>query len=160
MRADHAVDRVGETQAQLFAQMIAQRRALIRHVLDRAVVAGERQIAAAPLVRPKRWPAVGWTAGVVILGVNAIQWSRGLRRQAVGARRLRGIGRTIRARDDLIKRRPLPDRSFRGLVALQQRIALKFALDERGRLDIGILQQLDRLTQLRRHDQCLALSKI
>jgi hypothetical protein len=40
---------------------------------------------------------------------------------------------------------------------LQQRIALQFLLDESRQVEIRQLQQLDRLLQLRRHDQGLAL---
>ena len=43
--------------------------------------------------------------------------------------------------------------------ALQQRIALKLVLDKGGQLDARKLQQLDRLQELRRHDQGLALPK-
>ena len=46
------------------------------------------------------------------------------------------------------------------VVALEQRIPLQLLLDEARHLDVGILQQLDRLPQLRRHDQRLRLAKI
>ena len=46
----------------------------------------------------------------------------------------------------------------RRIVTLQQRIALQLGLAILGQLDIGQLQQLDRLLQLRRHDQRLALT--
>ena len=45
------------------------------------------------------------------------------------------------------------------LVTLEQRIALKFLVDENLKLDIRHLQQLDRLLQLRRHDERLALAE-
>ena len=44
--------------------------------------------------------------------------------------------------------------------ALQQRIALQFLLDEGRKVEIGQLQQLDRLHQLRRHHQRLGLSEL
>ena len=47
-----------------------------------------------------------------------------------------------------------------GLVALEQRIAFQLALDIFGQFEIGQLQQLDRLLQLRRHDQGLALPQL
>ena len=43
------------------------------------------------------------------------------------------------------------------LVALQQRIAFQLGLDEGVELQVGQLQQLDRLLQLGRDDQPLAL---
>jgi hypothetical protein len=47
-----------------------------------------------------------------------------------------------------------------GLVALQQGIALDLGFDEGVDLEIGHLQQLDRLLQLGRHDQRLALAHL
>ena len=44
--------------------------------------------------------------------------------------------------------------------ALEQRIALELFLDERDEIEIGQLQQLDRLHQLRRHHQRLRLPKL
>ena len=46
------------------------------------------------------------------------------------------------------------------LGALEQRIALELGLDEAGQLDIGELQQLDGLLQLRRHDQIVGLTEL
>ncbi len=46
------------------------------------------------------------------------------------------------------------------LVALQQRIAFQLAFDIGLQLEIGHLQQLDGLLQLRGHDQGLALAQI
>ena len=43
--------------------------------------------------------------------------------------------------------------------ALQQRIALQFAFHIGGEIEIGELQQLDGLHQLRRHHQSLALAE-
>ncbi len=52
------------------------------------------------------------------------------------------------------------DRGFRAVAgALQQRIALQFLLDEGRKVEIRQLQQLDRLHQLRRHDQRLRLAE-
>ena len=47
--------------------------------------------------------------------------------------------------------------SVAALIALEQRIAFKLAFDIGLQLEVGHLQQLDRLLQLRRHDQGLAL---
>ena len=44
--------------------------------------------------------------------------------------------------------------------ALKQRIALQFLLDEGRKVEIGQLQQLDRLHQLRRHHQRLGLAEL
>jgi hypothetical protein len=45
-------------------------------------------------------------------------------------------------------------------IALKQRVLFDLALDIGGELDIGELQQLDRLLQLRGHDKGLALPDI
>ena len=45
-------------------------------------------------------------------------------------------------------------------VAVEQRIALEFGIDEFIEFEIGELQQLDRLLQLRRHDELLALAEL
>jgi hypothetical protein len=47
-----------------------------------------------------------------------------------------------------------------GLLALKQRIALELGFDEGDQLHVGELQQLDRLLQLRRHHQTVALPKL
>ena len=53
------------------------------------------------------------------------------------------------------------DRGFGAVAgALQQRIALQFLLDEGRQVEIGQLQQLDRLHQLRRHHQRLRLAEL
>ena len=44
--------------------------------------------------------------------------------------------------------------------ALEQRISLQFLLDEGRKVEIGQLQQLDRLHQLRRHHQRLRLAEL
>ena len=45
------------------------------------------------------------------------------------------------------------------LRALKQGVALKLLLDVGGKLHVGVLKKLDRLQQLRRHDQGLALAE-
>ena len=45
-------------------------------------------------------------------------------------------------------------------VALEQRIALELRLDEGVELEVGQLQQPNRLLQLRRHHQLLALPQL
>ena len=44
--------------------------------------------------------------------------------------------------------------------AIEQRIAFEFGLDIRDQIEVGELQQLDRLHQLRRHHQRLALAEL
>ena len=46
------------------------------------------------------------------------------------------------------------------LLALEERVLLELALDVGRQLEIAQLQQLDRLLQLRRHHQSLALTHI
>ena len=59
----------------------------------------------------------------------------------------------------LVESRALADQ-LGALVALKQRIALQLFLDEGRDFLIGVLEELDGLTQLRRHDQRLGLSEL
>ena len=59
----------------------------------------------------------------------------------------------------LVGRRALGG-GIRALVTLQQRVALQLLLDKGGSFQVGELQQLDGLTQLRRHDQGLRLPEL
>ena len=52
------------------------------------------------------------------------------------------------------------DRRGLAVVAFQQRIFFQLGFAIFGQFDIGQLQQLDRLLQLRRHDQRLALPQL
>ena len=66
----------------------------------------------------------------------------------------------LASRRRLLACRCLRDALGRRVVALEQRVLLDLALDERRQLEIGKLQQLDRLLQLRRHDERLGLPEI
>ena len=71
----------------------------------------------------------------------------------------RGDGRPLLsgvALGALVGRGPF-GRHFRALVAFEQRVALQLLLHEGGHFLVGELQQLDGLTQLRRHHQTLRL---
>jgi len=64
---------------------------------------------------------------------------------------------------DVGLRRLRARRARRALLAflrVEQRIALQLVIEEGGKLQIGELQQLDRLKELRSHHQRLALPKI
>ncbi len=80
-------------------------------------------------------------------------------RQRVGAGVIGGIGRGLAPIGQLVGRRTF-GRQGVGFGALEQRVALQLLLDEGGDLLVGELQQLDRLPQLRRHDQRLALAEL
>ena len=75
---------------------------------------------------------------------------------AIGRAGIVGIGKFGPLRRRLARHRGL------GAVAgaLQQRISLQFLLDKGRQIEIGQLQQLDRLHQLRRHHQRLRLSEL
>ena len=161
VRADHAVHRVGEAQAQLLAEMVAQGagarrrsrrcRARRRRSCDcRRGPRSDRQRGRRRRRRRDRRSSA-W---------SAIERRRRLGRQRVGARRIGRIGRRVgaRARSGRARRarrsavRRVSSRSSSGL---RSSSSSTNGVD----LDIGVLQQLDRLTQLRRHDQRLALAK-
>ena len=70
--------------------------------------------------------------------------------------RIAGIGEFGPLGDRLAR-----DRRFRAVAgAFQQRIALQLLLDEGRKVEIRQLQQLDRLHQLRRHNQRLRLAEL
>ena len=71
------------------------------------------------------------------------------------AARIAGIGEFGPLRDRFAR-----DRGFRSVVgAFQQRVPLQLLLDEGRKVEIRQLQQLDRLHQLRRHNQRLRLAE-
>ena len=160
MGTDHAIDRVLEAEAQLFAKIFPQRRAFIGDVVDAALISLERQAAAAAFHAAAWRPAIGRSAGVVGVGIVDIERRRGLGRQDIGAG---GVG-GVRGRDAgdrlLVERGALGVRHVGAFVAFEQRVPLQLLLDEGRGLDVGKLKKLDRLPQLRRHYQGLALTKV
>jgi hypothetical protein len=160
VRADHPIHRIVERQTKLLTEMFAQRTPIIGDVLNPALVGLKiaRATAAHDWRRKRR--AIRNAAGIVGLPHISIERRRGLGRQTLRLRVLRHIHAFAQPLRLLIRCRTLRVRTFGPVVALQQRIPLEFLLDEARHLDIGILQQLDRLTQLRRHDKRLRLPKI
>ena len=100
-------------------------------------------------------------AGVELLGIIGVQRGGRLVRKRVGADHEVGRDRlrAQRRRRALVERRLL-ERDLGPLVAFQQRVALELFLDKGGDLEIGELEQLDGLTQLRRHHQRLRVSEL
>jgi hypothetical protein len=159
---DHAMNRIGDRQRELFGEMIAQRR-----------LGGDEgfEIVVAVLA------AAGADTGPFRIG-GGLGLSRALRRLA-------GIGKDVldRSVERVLDRRRAVDVGFcplvlgrfargisegirgvlarlRGLLALgalQQRVALQFTFHIGRQIEIGELQQLDGLHQLRRHHERLAL---
>ena len=138
--------------------MIAQRPLVAGKIVDAAIVALKIMVSAASVHASGQWRSVAGPTRIIGFGMLRIQWRPTLGRQGVRPSGVGGIHRGGKSRFKLIQRRPLTDRRFGGIVALQERIALHFLLDEGVHFDIGKLQKLDRLTQLRRHDECLALA--
>jgi hypothetical protein len=102
---------------------------------------------------------VGDAPGIVGFGMRRIE-RLGIRAgQHLRTRQIGGIGGRVRGRGKLIGGGAF-GRNFRALVAFQQRVALQLLLDEGGGFQIGELQQLDRLPQLRRHHERLGLTQI
>ncbi len=46
-----------------------------------------------------------------------------------------------------------------GVLALEQRVPFELSLDEARKLEVGKLQELDRLLELRRHHQTVGLAE-
>ena len=176
-QADHAVDRIGGRQRQLRAQngrrASAARRYRprywrLRPIDPRRRPTPDQAVSDRPSASSLFCSARGAEVAVAVEGVldfraeafrQPFRGDRELRRAPVGlagiARELAGgFGRPGGRRVDAGRRRV-----GRFLRALQQGIALQLFLDESRQFDARILQQLDRLQQLRRHDQGLALPK-
>ena len=160
MRTDDAVDRIGKRQPQLLAEIVAQRVPLIGDIIDAAFVDIEVARAAVAGDRRGRRSTVRHPARVIALAGIGIERRRRLGGQRIRLRELRRIRGLADPLRHLVQRGPLGVRQLGAFVALEQRIPFQLLFDETCHLDVGILQQLDRLTQLRRHDESLRLAKI
>src|SRR3546814_7693850 len=69
------------------------------------------------------------------------------------------LGGGIDSRALLVHRRALQQSVVGALVAIEQRVLLEFSVNFRREFQVGKLEQLDGLLQLRRHDQRLALAQ-
>ena len=160
MRADHAIRRIVERQSQLLAEMVAQRATLIGDIIDAALIDVEVPGAAAADDRSGRRCTIGNTARVIGFAKIGVERRGHLRGQGVCLRQLRRIGGFAEPLRQLVRCGTFGIRQLGAVVALKQRIPLQLLFDEARHLDIGVLQQLDRLTQLRRHDERLGLAEI
>ena len=164
MAADDAVGRVGDGKVELRAEMVVQRgfrrqAALeaLRPGLEGAAsaaigAADDRQAVGAVRVEPRHARLLA-LEDIVEPGAEPVLHAL-LAVQALGAGEALGIG----------GKRPVAaiglERDLGRVIALQQRIALEFALDKVLQLQMRKLQELDRLQQLRRHHQGLALAQL
>jgi len=157
MEGDDPVGLIGKIGADLLDQVLAEGAGGARGLVDPGQFAGVAgTVAAAP----------GCIAGDLGRAVALVSRRRppivdGVRNRLDG-RRLRDTGHVT-----AVEHRPITRfRSGFGPVVgvpfapLQQRVLLDLALNQRVQLEIGQLQHLDRLLQLRRHDQTLALAQL
>src|SRR6185437_11107986 len=140
--------------------MLPQRGAPVREVVDPTFVRLEIPVAAAPVERSLRGEPIPGTAGIEGFPVIRVQRGSGLTGQDFCYRRVGSVACGLRTNGYLVRGRALSGGKVRCFIPLQQRVPFQLLLDERGDLDIVELQQLDGLTQLRRHDQGLALAEI
>ena len=160
MGADQPVGGIGEAEAQLLGQMIAQRARALREVIDPPPLGVEGVAAAAAdagiegAIQPA---AVSHAPGVIGIGEIAVERRVRGTRDRFG----RDEGEAVAAGDRchrLVGRRGFSHRQFRPLVALEQRVAVKFLLHEAGEFEVRVVQQFDGLPQLRGHHQGLRLA--
>ncbi len=154
LRADQPVERIAEAEAKLLVQMLAQRAAARRQILH-AALRSVRATAAAELGAEQR--AVG-VEGVGPVGIEGC-----LLRQLVGGDQGGGIG--LRREGFRLGTGTLVGSGQLGrlgvpIVALEQRIALELLLDEGCDVEVGKLQQLERLLHLRGHRKRLRLAQV
>ena len=167
MAADDAVGRIADGEVELGGEMVAQRGLRREAALEpvRTVLEGAARTAIGPADDGKRVRAARVEAGdagllaledVVEPGAEPVLHAF-LRIQALRAGKALGIGgMTVGMGEFAIEL----DWKLARLVALQQRIAFEFALDEMLQFEMRQLQELDRLQQLRRHDQGLPLAQL
>ena len=154
--ADQPVGRVGDGQPELLGQVLAQGAALDGQVLDIATILFEIGPPTAPAgtrgpARAGRVASIGRAAGVIDIAEIGIE-----RRLARGSN---GVTR-IRERRGFLGCRGRRNVRAWAVIALEQRVALELLLDPSLDLEIGELEELDRLPQLRRHHQRLAEAEI
>ena len=171
MNPDHALDRVADIHLQLFEQVPAQGHRFRDPLIDGPFVGLESPAAvlSGPLGARAARPGVARAAVVEVFEVG-IERRLGVRRQALGPGQIERIGwlhgGLARGRVGLgltgggVGLRAVALFALGPLVAFEQRIALKFPLHIGRKFHAGKLQQLDRLLQLRRHDQGLTLAKL
>ena len=157
--ADQAVARVDAGDLQLFSQMVVQIGSARQGRFQRHRVFVVETPAARICIRRRsrflrrRRCAVGDTVFAVDVIVIGIEIARSVGRRRVFAQRERCVG----ARNSFDFARVFARTCF---VALEERILFELLLDECREFDVRHLQQLDRLLQLRRHDQRLALAEL
>ena len=167
MQTDDPIRRIVEVHLQLLEQRIPQALLARKALLDaRIAVALPRPAApVGELLRPAAGVARPVAAGIVRVLVCVVGIERGLvaRRQGLGGGQVETVGRRLVV---ATRRRGLADLGTAvagreiGFLALQQGVLLELPFHVRRQVEVRKLQQLDRLLQLRRHDQRLALSKL
>ena len=159
--ADHAPYRIDDFQGQLLAQPIRQRRFRGHEgfEIEFAVVAAAGADASPFRIAARR---VGYAlaAGLGLIGGSVVDMVLGPLRFGFAVRRavaavpgLAGLGRLVGGLRAVDAGRRLAV----GVAGLEQRVALELGVDIGDQVEIGELQQLDGLHQLRRHHQRLAL---
>jgi len=184
MMADQPHRRVGEGKRELVGQMVLQR-PLFRDIGFEVwcVIAVEARALAergpARLLQRARAVAFAVGKGVLRLGIEilfsratvvglkvepfallaagGLAFARVGRVSGMAVRLLLGFGEEAHSLRSVALR---GGSGVLGFLAFEQRIALKLGLDECGQLHVGELQQLDRLLQLRRHHQTVALPQL
>ena len=156
--------RIGEGEGDLLADMIAQRDRGRRHVARRRSLSDEAAAAVAGRRLPlRRQVGPEPLAGARIVGKDVFQRRVELLRDRLGAPcgvALEPVAVGGRSRLGLGLLRLVARGVVLRLGALQQRVALDLLVDEALELEMGELQQPDRLHQLRRHHQRLRLSQL
>ena len=162
VQRNHPIGLIGQISADLLDQVLAQGARPRRGLLNaRQVVCGPRPVAAPPGMYIAAEVATDLGPAVALLARRGAPMI-GRVRSIVGGQRLgKGLGGTVDRRWLSLRlgflRRPVLAFAF---AALEQRVLFDLGLDESGQLQVGQLQHLDRLLQLRCHHQSLALAQL
>ena len=155
MRPDQTLGGVERRQPQLLAEHVPQRPWLRCQLCDPVQVVG--RVAASPSADAVEGRTIE-LSGVIHVERPDIRGGKRVRIHDPVHRRFHRsvLGSRVWP---LIQRGPFR-RHLAALVALQQRIALEFLIDEGGNFHVRELQELDGLPQLRRHHQTLRMSQL
>ncbi len=161
MKGNHPVRLLGQIGTDLFNEVLAQGARTCRSLIDPRQIAGvARAITVPPRLRVAAEIAADLDRAVAVLARSGAPMIAIVRCAIAGQRRGKGLRGAVDRRCIGLRlcsrRRPLLRLAF---TRLQKRVLLDLGLDERAQLQVGQLQHLDRLLQLRSHDQSLALAQ-
>ena len=160
VEGDHPVGLIGQVGADLLDQMLAQGAWSRRGLVDPGHIAKPaRAVSAVPRLESAAEIATHLDRAVAIRPGGGAPVIGRLGNPIAGEHFGKRCGRAVDCRGVGVRLEAGRRVVVAALATLEQRVLLDFGLDKIAELDIGQLQHLDRLLQLRRHHQSLALAQ-